>query len=100
MLSNDLTALPDGLKELYLSENQIVDVSQLSLPAGLTQLELSGNQIVDVSRLSLPAGLEKLELGGTSRSYVCRPLITPVDYLGTLQITTFAASPVSPCRTA
>ena len=39
-----------GLTELYLCNNQIVDVSGLTLTEGLTTLVLNDNQIVDVSR--------------------------------------------------
>ena len=53
-----------GLTKLYLSENQIVDVSGLTLTEGLETLDLSSNQIVDVSGLTLTEGLTTLYLGG------------------------------------
>jgi Leucine-rich repeat (LRR) protein len=65
-LPNPKHNINSGLTELYLSYNQIVDVSALTLPDGLTELDLYHNQIVEVSPpgagLTLPEGFRRLYL--------------------------------------
>jgi hypothetical protein len=53
-----------NLATLYLSYNKIVDLSPLSTLTGLTRLYLGCNQIVDLSPLSTLTGLTTLYLGG------------------------------------
>ena len=54
----------NGLTELYLSGNQIVDFNPtLPLPSSLTILDLNGNQIVDFNpTIALPSSLTELYL--------------------------------------
>jgi len=49
-------------EELYLSNNNIEDVSQLTLPNSLEVLDLINNRISDVSQLRLPNSLKTLRL--------------------------------------
>jgi len=59
-------ALPIGLQNLGLGDNQIVDFNpSIALPIGLQNLDLGGNQIVDFNpSIALPIGLQNLDLGG------------------------------------
>ena len=59
-------ALPIGLQNLELGDNQIVDFNpSIALPIGLQSLELGGNQIVDFNpSIALPSGLQSLDLSG------------------------------------
>ena len=54
----------NGLTELYLSGNQIVDFNPtLPLPSSLTSLDLNSNQIVDFNpTIALPSSLTSLNL--------------------------------------
>jgi len=58
-------ALPIGLQNLGLGNNQIVDFNpSIALPIGLQNLDLGENQIVDFNpSIALPIGLQNLGLG-------------------------------------
>jgi len=68
VLGNTITefyyALPIGLQNLYLGDNQIVDFNpSIALPIGLQNLNLGNNQIVNFNpSIALPIGLQNLEL--------------------------------------
>ena len=53
----------NGLKYLYLNNNQIVDFNPTALPSGLQTLQLDSNQIVDFKpTIALPSSLTYLGL--------------------------------------
>ena len=56
------------MTRLYLSENQIIDISPLSSLNNLTSLNLSENEISDISPLSFLTNLTKLDLEGNQIS--------------------------------
>ena len=65
-----------GLQTLYLRSNQITDISFLSGLTGLQTLDLSSNQITDISFLSGLTGLQTLDLSSNQ--------ITDISFLSGL----------------
>jgi len=57
---NDIN--PDNITELYLLNNELIDISGLKLFKNLENLSLSNNQIKDISVLKYLKNLEHLNL--------------------------------------
>ena len=102
VLGNTITefyyALPIGLQNLYLGDNQIVDFNpSIALPIGLQDLGLDNNHIVDFNpSIALPIGLQNLELSGNQivdfNPSIALPIGLQILNLGSNQIVNFNPS--------
>ena len=95
---NPSIALPIGLQDLGLGNNHIVDFNpSIALPIGLQNLGLGDNQIVDFNpSIALPIGLQNLELSGNQivdfNPSIALPIGLQILNLGSNQIVNFNPS--------
>ena len=61
---------PPKLNELYLSYNNLTDISNVNFPPELKILDLRGNNLSDISNVNFPSKLQELYLKGNNLSNI------------------------------